>query len=335
METDNEQLKPEYSPLIEKAVRSDGTIGLKIIQPGWGSSGYYSPEVLERDLPNAFPAGTFMMWNHPTATEEAERPEGDLSNLAAVLTSNPQWQESGKQGPGVYADAKVFGGYREAIDEIGEHIGVSIRGRGKSSMGEADGKEGRIIDEVTDGLSVDFVTSPGAGGEIIQVFEAAQNNEPLPDVTDAANDADDSIQENAMENELKEAQDQLKEATDTISALTAENERLQERLLLQEAAGFVAEALAKAELPDITRERLAKQLQINPPIADGNIDDAKYTAQIETAVTEAQSEIAAITGGNGQITGQGAAPIVTGPTIEEAQKRQNAALELLGYGGKE
>ena len=34
-----------YMPLVEKAVRLDGTIPLKIIQPGWGSSGYYPKEV--------------------------------------------------------------------------------------------------------------------------------------------------------------------------------------------------------------------------------------------------------------------------------------------------
>jgi hypothetical protein len=201
-------------------------------------------------------------------------------------------------------------------------------------MGEADGKEGRIIDEVTDGLSVDFVTSPGAGGAIIQVFEAALNNEPLPDVTEAANEsANDSIKERIMDEELKEAKDQLKEANDTILALTAERDKLQERLLLQQAHGFVAEALAKAELPELTRERLTKQLQANPPIADGKIDEAKYAASIEDAVKEAQAEIAAITGSNGKITGQGAAPTKEGATLEEALKRQNAALAELGYGG--
>ena len=139
-----------------------------------------------------------------------------------------------------------------------------------------------------------------------------------------------------MEDELKEAKDQLKEAVATVADLTAENAKLRERLLMQKANLFVAEKLVEAELPDMTRERLTKQLQSNPPIADGKIDEAKYTTAIETAVTEAQAEIAAITGSNGQITGQGIA--VGGkdlPSLEEAQKRQNAALAELGYGGGE
>jgi hypothetical protein len=58
-----------FVPLLEQAVRRDGTIPLKLIQPGWGSSGYYSAEVLERDGPKVFPLGTQMFWNHATQSE--------------------------------------------------------------------------------------------------------------------------------------------------------------------------------------------------------------------------------------------------------------------------
>ena len=47
----------EYVPLVEKAVRRDGTIPIKIIQPGWGTRGYYPPEVLERDGPRVIAKG--------------------------------------------------------------------------------------------------------------------------------------------------------------------------------------------------------------------------------------------------------------------------------------
>ena len=137
-----------------------------------------------------------------------------------------------------------------------------------------------------------------------------------------------------MTEELKEAQNQLKEAQATVADLTAENAKLKERLLLQEAASFVAEALAEADLPDLTRQRLAKQL-INPPVVDGAIDEAAYTVAIALAVTEAQAEIAAISGQTGKITGQGAAPEKSaGPTLEESRKRQAEVLAELGYGGR-
>lgn len=71
-------------PLVEKAVRDDGTVPIKVIAPGWGTSGYYPAAVLERDGPTVFAKGTHMYWNHPTLTETIERPERSLSDLAAI-----------------------------------------------------------------------------------------------------------------------------------------------------------------------------------------------------------------------------------------------------------
>ena len=48
----------------------------------------------------------------------------------------------------------------ELLYEIGEHIGVSIRGLGRHTTGEAEGRQGRIISEIVAGKSVDFVCPP-------------------------------------------------------------------------------------------------------------------------------------------------------------------------------
>lgn len=164
----------EVVVLKEKAVRPDGTIQLRVVKPGWGTSGYYPAEVLERDGPNIYRSGTQMFWNHATATEESERPEGNLRDLAAVLISDSRWDAQGPVGPGLYADALVFEGYRKTVDEIGPYIGTSIRGFGRATTGEAEGRKGRIISALTSAHSVDFVTKAGAGGEIVQLFEAAR-----------------------------------------------------------------------------------------------------------------------------------------------------------------
>ena len=177
-------LSENYIPLCEKSVRSDGTIGIKMIAPGWGSSGYYPADILERDAPAVFPPGTMMFWNHDTAMEEAERPEGDLSRLAAITTSLPRYEPNGIDGAGVYADARVMAGYAGIIDDIGGDIGLSIRAAGSFQEGEAEGRRGRIITELTRdpnvGSRVDFVTKPGAGGKIISVFESAPHAPKLP-----------------------------------------------------------------------------------------------------------------------------------------------------------
>ena len=186
---DTTHIHEQFSPLCERAVRSDGTIGVKIIQPGWGSSGYYPREVLERDIPRVFPKGTQNFWNHDTMSEEMERPEGDLSRLASVFVSDPVWLDNGAKGPGMYADAKVFPGYAESIDAISDYIGMSIRASGRHTSGEAEGRQGRIIQEITPdprvGARVDYVTAAGAGGAIVSIFESAPGSGALPDpITD-------------------------------------------------------------------------------------------------------------------------------------------------------
>ena len=162
-----------FTPLLEKAIHRDGTIPIKIIQPGWGISGYYGREVLERDIPKAFPKNTQMFWNHDTLEERFSRPEGDLSRLAGVTVTDPVWEDAGADGPGMYARAKTFGQYSSAVNEIAEHIGLSIRGDGVKERGEAEGRKGNLVTEIVNGKSIDFVTVPGAGGRIVSLFEAA------------------------------------------------------------------------------------------------------------------------------------------------------------------
>lgn len=409
-------------PLVERAVRRDGTVPIKIIQPGWGSSGYYSKEILQEKIPPAFPPGTRMFWNHDTPVEESERPEGDLSRLSAVIITKPTWLDNGPKGPGMYADAKVFSGYAGAIDEIGEHIGVSIRAQGEYITGEAAGKKGKIIKDIYPSPlnRVDFVTIPGAGGAIVQIFESAGKG-ALPDpkliqrLKEARNIgewlesrlhltltqiADDMfgegrlnrderkalshaigqalnayhavIGENAPQlyqrdiwadappaNEIGEArllsqaqqtaanlmevsmsEEALKEAQSKIAALEdarqkdqAVMESMRERLILSEAKEFVSSKLATADLPDMTKNRLLRQLLNNPPIKEGRIDSEVYGKLVETAVSEAAAEIATIVGGSGKITGMGSPAQQQAPNLAESQKRTALALERLGYGG--
>lgn len=308
--------------LSEKAIAADGTFPVKIIQPGWGSSGYYSEGVLKRDVPKAFPPGTHMYWNHQTPSEESQRPEGDLRNLAAVLVDTPAWQEHGVYGPGMYAKGKAFGEYRKAIEELAPHIGVSIRAFGSAVKGEAEGRKGRIISELSSGRSVDFVTKPGAGGRVLELFESARSGaSPTPP------------QEAKNMDELQEAQARLATAEATITerdgeiarlnealvARDAEIATLRERELLARACEIVDGKLAEAKLPDVTKARLRAGLTGNPPISEGAIDEAAFETTIRAAIDEATTEVAAIRGGGVRGMGPGQA-VESGAQVIESWK---------------
>lgn len=150
------------------------TMEVRLITPGWGSSGYYSDKVLEQAAKDVvFPKGTQMHIDHQTTTEDMERPAGSLTTWAAVLTEDAYWDHARL---GLYAQARVFGPYRELLKEMAEvGLAVSISSAAIAKPGEAEGRRGTIIEQlVPDPLNrVDYVTIAGRGGGVEKVLEHA------------------------------------------------------------------------------------------------------------------------------------------------------------------
>ncbi len=283
------ELQTDLVPLVERGIRADGTIPLKVISPGWGASGYYSAAVLERDAAKAFPAGTKMYLDHPTAAEEAARPERSVRDLAAEFTGPARWSANGPAGPGLYADAKVIGPFKEMISDLAPHIGVSIRALGKARQGEAEGRSGRLVEQLITGLSVDFVTQAGAGGKVLQLMESARAR--ADDVT--ANQE----KESADMEKLEEVQRDLADSRSKLA-------RMQEALVLRDAADTARTEVGRTDLPDITKARLVESLAQNPPTKDGEYDRAAHTARITEAVKAERDYVNRLIG-SGQIRGMG------------------------------
>lgn len=168
-----------------------GRLQVTIMTPGWGSSGYYSTDVVEAaGKDRVFPAGTHMYINHPSATESYDRPERDIATLAAVLLEDGRWD-----GSKLVSEAVVFSNWRQPIAEMAPYIGVSIRGSAEvEENGEAEGRRGRIITRLTEGSSVDFVTRAGRGGSVA-VLESAWNAgaHSQPIVEASANDSSEML----------------------------------------------------------------------------------------------------------------------------------------------
>lgn len=292
-------------PLREQAIAEDGTIPIKIIQPGWGTSGYYSDKVLERDSPKVFTKGLKMYWDHPTPTEERERPERSLRDLAGELTEDARYMPDGAWGPGVYARSKVFGTFAGAVNDLASHIGLSLIGSGLAEQGEAEGQQGRIINEISSARSVDFVTVPGAGGKILELFESARSR-PEKEKDD-------------MEEKLQEAQDALAKTEADKTEAQAEIARLKEAAMLAKAKDIMNETLAKQDIPETTKARLVESLTKNPPIKDGELDEETYKATIEEAVKAEMAYIAELAGA-GAVRGMGGGAADTAEATKVASK---------------
>lgn len=145
-----------------------GRIRIKIIDAGEGSSGTYPVETLKLAAEEkVFAAGLHMYADHPGATESFDRPERTIKDLAAVLETDAEYVA---EEEALYAEAKVFPHWRDAIAEMAKDIGVSIRG--SAEVDDAQG--GRTITRLLHAESVDFVTKAGRGGKIAEVLESAR-----------------------------------------------------------------------------------------------------------------------------------------------------------------
>jgi hypothetical protein len=314
----------ELVPLVEKAVRKDGTVPIKIIQPGWGSSGYYSAEMLERDGPRVFTKGLHMYIDHPTEAEEEARPERSVRDIAGVLETTAHWDAKGPAGPGLYADAKVMPAFAEHLDALAPHIGTSIRSLGTVADGEAEGRSGKLITSLVAAKSVDFVTHAGAGGAVLSLMESARGRRTSATPPGGTEVPEISEQEAKT---LREAMSGLERQLEESKALIA---RQNEAILLRDARDLITSVLAESEMPDLTRKRLLDELVKRPVIKEGQLDREATTLAVREAVKAELTYLAQATGGTGQIRGMGSGGGVSPQWQEQSEKKLAGGLARLG-----
>lgn len=303
-----------------RAIDENGFMDIKLISPGWGSSGYYSKEILERDMAEAFPKGTLMFADHATAAEEAERPEGRVLNTVAAFESDPFYLENGPEGPGAYTKTKVFDDYHQAIEARAPYVGVSINGDGTYEIGEAEGRTGPIITSITRGKSVDIVTRAGRGGKIVTLQESLRASDFTEAKTDkqtkeAASTSQDNSQNSMNDQEIKTLQERAS--------------RLEESVIANDAERVVRETLKDQDIPAITRERLIESLSKAPVVktaADGarSLDGDAFKTSITKAV---ESELAYLNSlqDAGAVRGMGAADTSTRESDKDKDKAKDSS----------
>ncbi|MFC0629531.1 hypothetical protein, partial [Kribbella deserti] len=162
------------TPLTEAGKKP--RLKIQLITPGWGSSGYYSTEVLKAAAEaKAWPAGTHMYLDHIAADEVENRPERSVRDIAARLTEDAYWDE--RVGAVIAEAVPVGAGKDFATDkEFLEAVGVSVSVVAEVNQGEVEGRKGYIISEIFADTfnSVDFVTHAGRGGKVLQLVESAR-----------------------------------------------------------------------------------------------------------------------------------------------------------------
>lgn len=326
----------DLAPIVaiqEAAVSDSGEIRIKVIAPGQGSSGYYPAEMIQRDGPKVATTGLQMFWDHPTATEAAERPERSLNDLAAVFTSDATFDAEGPAGAGLYATAKVYEQFRKPLNEIAGDIGVSIRGQGRLVEREIDGEVRQVVEELTALDSVDFVTRPGAGGRIVSIFEAARSGRTKPAGPPAAEPTQQQEVPPMDEKALKEAQDKVSGLEAKLAEAQKREAQQAARLNRIEAREIVSEALRGVEgLPESEAGKIRDKVSANPPLTEaGDVDAEKVREATKAAVNEVFA-IAESFGARVKVSESGGQPAGEPESIEDVKKRLAESLRRRSNG---
>jgi len=311
---------------VAGAAARPGLIDLHIIQPGWGSSGYYSEEKLRKACEaGVYPKGMHQHFYHPTRQQEEDQPARSVNTLAAVLAEAGHYETDGwdkspenPTGAGIYARADVRPDRREDLTWLSGKIGVSHYVEGTAKQGEAEGRKGPIIEELFPSPfnSVDFVTIPGAGGHsrsIAEVLKESQEKNQRKTMADGKQETltlseirtkfpevvtelKQQLAEELKIESLNESQKAaLKEAQDKVKDLEKQLKEARGKIAEGKARDFVAEQMKESKLPETAAKKLTEVLIAGVSLKeDGTIDTVALGVKVTEAIKDKKAEIAQI-----------------------------------------
>lgn len=151
---------------------ADGIFEVRLINTGWGSSGYYSEELLREYGPKTFVKNTPMYDSHPDDGDPTRRKTGEI---VAKLLEDAYYRDGA-----LYTKIKVISTWIERVQLFAESMGLSIFASGEGVEGEINGRKGLIVEAFNTEdpfTSVDFVSAAGRGGKVLYVSESAKFEE--------------------------------------------------------------------------------------------------------------------------------------------------------------
>jgi hypothetical protein len=232
--------------------------------------------------------------------EENDRPERDVNQLAGKLVSDAKFD-----GTGLVAEVEFYSHFAPIIKEMAGDVGLSIRALGESRVGEAEGRQGPIIEAlVADPLtSVDVVTVAGAGGKFLSLLESySRKDDEATLLSESVSEGNEMLTKEDLDAaiaELKEsfavAFSPLQESVKTLveSATPAETEEATDEAAEEVPAldpVEVAEKFNESGLPKISLKRVAEAMksETNTKTVDELIADEKsYVSAVSESATKA------------------------------------------------
>lgn len=279
-------------------IPDSGPVPCVLVEAGESLNGnVYSPEVLQAAIPLF--EGVQMFVDHPTRSQQRERPEGSVRDLAGKVSA-VQWDATGLRARALISESA--GWLRTLVREgIAGDLSINAEGQGRKENGKF------IVEAITRVNSVDFVTKGAARGRILEAIAAYQpaSWEDLtleavaahrPDILNELASRERDKLYHGKEETLREAQ--------AAPALRAELETTQNRITALEsqlearAVADVVEQLLSAE----TALPAAAQAEVRRQLVGVSLADAPARA---TAAIQAQKNVVAQVLEAGTVRGHG------------------------------
>jgi hypothetical protein len=169
--TNQQMLAARTGRLVEAVGNAGKNVWrIRIISAGEGSSAFYPAEVLERDGRRAFPLGTKIYMNHPSMSENWDRPERDAEKIVGKIVSIVEYDETDQSlyCEVEFSDDPKFVRYLEQFHDV---LGMSIYAYAEFDEFVTIGEyTGDVVTHLLESPlnSVDIVTVPGANGAILK-----------------------------------------------------------------------------------------------------------------------------------------------------------------------
>lgn len=257
-----------------------------LITPGKGSSGIYTESMLRESGPSAFPKGTHSYVDHPVSEGEIRSPK----NLMGVLAEDARYEE----GVGLVAEIEVMPHWREFVEAVAPHTGLSIYAMGEGGYNDS----GELIVESlvpNTQNSVDLVSYPGRAGSGLaeKLYESALAAQASDNGTAAESAA--ATESNTEEGNLmtlEEMKELLEAALSPVVERIASIEESMRPVVEAEETeeldvAAVAEAMVAAGLPEVSRKAVYESLRNGADLIESIESQKAFVESVKAHLAEA------------------------------------------------
>lgn len=261
-----------------------------LITPGKGSSGVYTEAMLKESGPVAFPKGTHSYIDHPVAEGEVRSPK----NLMGVLAEDAHYED----GVGLVAELQVMPHWKEFVEAVAPHTGLSIYAMGEGNYNESGELVVESLAPHTQN-SVDLVSYAGRPGSGLaeKLYESAiaafvENGAATAETeTENMEGTPDMEELKAMVEELNAKFAALAETLTTPAEEPAEEVEAVDPV---EVAAEVAEAVAEAALPAASRKAVYEAMKAGKPVEDAIVAQKELIESLKATLVESATPAVAV-----------------------------------------